>query len=131
MRYENVLSTCPYCGTGCNLYLQVLDGEIVGIQPVKEYPVSEGKLCIKGWSAGEFINHKDRLKRPLVRVEGKLQETSWDDALGVVARELAKRAPTEFGALASAKSGNEDNYLMQKFARVVLKTNNIDHCARL
>ena len=48
MRYENVLSTCPYCGTGCNLYLQVLDGEIIGILPCKEHPVSEGKLCIKG-----------------------------------------------------------------------------------
>jgi len=131
MRYENVLSTCPYCGTGCNLYLQVLDGQIVGILPCKEHPVSEGKLCIKGWSAAEFINHKDRLKKPLVRVDRKLKEASWDEALDLVARQLAKYGPTEVGALSSAKSGNEDNYLMQKFARVVMKTNNIDHCARL
>ena len=131
MRYENVLSTCPYCGTGCNLYLQVLDGEIVGIQPCKEHPVSEGKLCIKGWTANEFINHKDRLKKPLVRVSGKLKEASWDAALDRVARELKGFAPGEVGVLTSAKTCNEDNYLMQKFGRAVLKTNNIDHCARL
>ncbi len=131
MRYENVLSTCPYCGTGCNLYLEVLDGEIVGVRPVKEHPVSEGKLCIKGWSAAEFINHKDRLRTPYIKVDGELRPASWDDALAHAARELSKRGPTEVGALSSAKAANEDNYLMQKFARVVLKTNNVDHCARL
>jgi formate dehydrogenase (coenzyme F420) alpha subunit len=114
MRYDNVLSTCPYCGTGCNFYLQVLDGEIVGILPCKEHPVSEGKLCIKGWSANEFVTHKDRLKTPYIRVDGKLKEASWDEALGLVARQLAKLGPTEVAALASAKAGNEDNYLMQK-----------------
>jgi predicted molibdopterin-dependent oxidoreductase YjgC len=131
MRYENVLSTCPYCGTGCNLYLQVLDGEIVGIRPVKEHPVSQGKLCIKGWSANEFITHKDRLRKPMIRVDGKLQEASWYDALCLVAQKLGKCAPAEVAVLSSAKTGNEDNYLMQKFTRGVLKTNNIDHCARL
>ncbi|MBN2362064.1 MAG: formate dehydrogenase subunit alpha, partial [Deltaproteobacteria bacterium] len=74
MRYENVLSTCPYCGTGCNLYLQVLDQEIIGILPCKEHQVSQGKLCIKGQSANEFITHPDRLKKPLIRVDGKLRE---------------------------------------------------------
>ena len=131
MRYENVLTTCPYCGTGCNFYLQVLDGEIVGIRPCKEHPVSEGRLCIKGWSANEFINHKDRLKKPFIRVNGTLQEASWDDALGLVAQRLGELAPDEVGFLASAKTGNEDSYLTQKLARSVLKTNNIDHCARL
>ena len=131
MRYENVLSTCPYCGTGCNLYLQVLDGEIVGIRPCKEHAVSEGKLCIKGWSANEFINHKDRLKKPLIRSNGTLKEASWDDALGLVAQQLATFSPSEVGLLTSAKTGNEDNYLMQKLGRAVLRTNNIDHCARL
>jgi len=131
MRYENVLTTCPYCGTGCNLYLQVLDGEIIGIRPVKEHPVSEGRLCIKGWSANEFINHKDRLKKPLVRSNGTLKETSWDEALDRVAQQMATFSPGEVGFLASAKTANEDNYLTQKLARAVLKTNNIDHCARL
>jgi len=131
MRYENVLSTCPYCGTGCNLYLQVLDGEIVGIRPCKEHPVSQGKLCIKGWSANEFINHKDRLKKPLIRVDGKHKEASWDEALKLVAKNLKGVAPAEVAFLSSAKTCNEDNYVMQKFARVVAKTNNIDHCARL
>ena len=131
MKYENVLSTCPYCGTGCNLYLQVLDGELIGVLPCKEHPVSQGKLCIKGQSANEFITHKDRLKKPYIRVNGRLKEASWDDALGLVAKQLGKYGPSELAALSSAKSGNEDNYLMQKFTRVMLKTNSVDHCARL
>lgn len=67
MEYGNILTTCVYCGTGCGLYLQVLGGKIVGTLPVKEHPVSQGALCIKGWNAHSFVYHKDRLKKPLVK----------------------------------------------------------------
>ena len=135
MEYRNVLTTCTYCGTGCGLYLQVLDGELVGTLPSKEHPVSRGKLCIKGWNATSFVNHPDRLGRPLVRRDNSLVEATWDEALGLVAERLAavrdRHGPDSVGFLASAKCTNEENYLLQKLARAVFMTNNVDHCARL
>ena len=135
MQYQNILTTCIYCGAGCGLYLQVLDGEIVGVLPAKEHPVSQGKLCIKGWNATSFVYHPDRLKTPLIRKNGELIEATWDKALSLVAERLstikAESGPNSIGFLSSAKCTNEENYLMQKFARAVIGTNNVDHCARL
>jgi predicted molibdopterin-dependent oxidoreductase YjgC len=137
VEYANVLTTCIYCGCGCGLYFQVLDGKIVGTLPVKGHPISEGKLCIKGWNAHDFIYHPDRLTTPLIRDQkgGDLREASWDEALGLVALRLnqiqAEDGPDAIGFLASAKCTNEENYLLQKLARGVIGTNNIDHCARL
>jgi predicted molibdopterin-dependent oxidoreductase YjgC len=135
--YQNVLTTCIYCGCGCGVYLQVVDGRIVGTQPVKGHPVSEGKLCIKGWNAHDFVYHPDRLTSPLIRDEkgGDLRPASWDEALGLVASRLNQirtaDGPDAIGFLASAKCTNEENYLLQKLARAVVGTNNVDHCARL
>ena len=135
MEYKNVLTTCIYCGAGCRLYLQVLDGEIVGVLPDKEHPISRGSLCIKGWNAESFVNHPDRLKTPLIRKGDKLEEATWDEALSLVAEKLGtardESGPDSVGFLTSAKCTNEENYLLQKFARAVIKTNNVDHCARL
>jgi len=135
MKYRNVLTTCPYCGAGCTLYLQVLDGEIVGVLPNKEHPISRGKLCIKGWNAASFVDHADRLTKPLIREGDGFREATWEEALGLVAEKLAgfrdEFGPDSVGFLASAKCTNEENYLMQKLARAVVKTNNVDHCARL
>ena len=135
MEYKNVLTTCIYCGTGCGLYLQTLDGKVVGTLPVKGHPVSEGKLCIKGWTADKFIYHKDRLTKPLIKKDGEFKEANWDEALRLVAEKLTsikeQFGPDSIATLASAKCTNEENYLMQKFTRAVLMTNNVDHCARL
>lgn len=135
MEYKNVLTTCVYCGAGCGLYLEVLDGQVVGILPAKNHPVSEGKLCIKGWNAHAFIHHQDRLTKPLIRRDGHFIEAGWDEALDLVAERLAaikeKDGPDAIAVLSSAKATNEENYLLQKFTRAVLGTNNIDHCARL
>jgi predicted molibdopterin-dependent oxidoreductase YjgC len=135
MEYKNVLTTCIYCGAGCRLYLQVLDGEIVGVLPDKEHPISRGSLCIKGWNAGSFVNHPERLKTPLIRRGNGLEEATWDEALALVAEKLGairdESGPDSVGFLTSAKCTNEENYLLQKFARAVIKTNNVDHCARL
>jgi len=129
-----VPTVCIYCGTGCLLHLKVREGRVVGVLPHEE-GAGEGRLCIKGWSAHEFIHHPDRLKKPLVRRGGGLRETSWGEALSLVAEGLG-RAKAEHGSdavavLSSAKATNEENYLLQKFARAVVGTNNIDHCARL
>jgi len=135
MEYRNVLTTCVYCGAGCRLYLEVLDGQVVGILPAKTDPVSEGKLCIKGWNAHAFIHHQDRLTKPLIKRDGRFMEASWDEALDLVAERLTtikeKDGPDAIAVLSSAKATNEENYLLQKFTRAVLGTNNIDHCARL
>ena len=135
MDYRNVLTVCPYCGTGCNLYLQVLDGQVIGVLPAKQHVISEGALCIKGWNAAAFVQHEDRLTQPLIRRNGHFEPISWDEALDLVADKLAEthrtHGPDAMGFLASAKLTNEENYLFQKFARGVLGTNNVDHCARL
>jgi len=137
VEYKNVLTTCIYCGTGCGLYLEVLDGKLVGSQPVKGHPISDGKLCIKGWNAHSFVYHPDRLKTPLIRDRkgGELREASWDEALGLIASRLneikAESGPDAIGVFTSAKCTNEENYLLQKLARAVIGTHNVDHCARL
>lgn len=135
MEYKNVLTTCVYCGSGCTLNLQVLDGELVGVLPDKEHPISRGRLCIKGWNAHGFVQHPDRLTTPLIRRGGELQEASWEEALSYVADRLSairdESGPDSIGFFSSAKCTNEENYLLQKFARAVIGTNNVDHCARL
>jgi len=135
MKYNNVLTVCPYCGAGCNLYLQVLDGELIGVLPDKLHVVSQGKLCVKGWNAHEFVYNKDRLTKPLLRRDGTFVEISWDKALEIIAEKfkeyIKSYGPDSIGVLSSAKCTNEENYLMMKFARAVLGTNNVDHCARL
>jgi len=132
---QYILTTCPYCGVGCQIYLKVRGGKVVGVIP-EEDSVNEGKLCVKGWTAHEFIHHPQRLTKPLIRGrDGKLEEATWEEALTYVAGRLkeikAKNGSDAIGILASAKCTNEENYLMQKFARAVIGTNNVDHCARL
>ena len=137
MEYKNVLTTCIYCGCGCGIYLSVLDGKLVGTLPVKGHPISEGKMCVKGWNAHDFVYHPDRLTVPLIRDQkgGELREASWDEALDLVASRLnliaGQNGPDAIGFLASAKCTNEENYLLQKLARGIVGTNNVDHCARL
>jgi len=136
MDYRSVLTTCPYCGCGCNMFLQVIDGHLVGTLPSKTHEISRGSLCIKGWNAHEWVESPDRLTTPMVRGEdGNLHPTTWDEALDLVAGKLRAiieaSGPDAVGLLSSARCTNEENYLMQKLARAVVGTNNIDHCARL
>ena len=135
MGYSNTLTICPYCGTGCGLYLQVLDGRAVGVLPAKQHPISEGMLCIKGWNCISFVYHPDRLSQPLIRRAGQLEAASWDQALDRVVGKfnevLQESGPDAIGFLCSAKCTSEENYLLQKLARSVIGTPHIDHCARL
>ena len=135
MEYKSVLTTCGYCGCGCGLYLEVMDGELVGTMPCKTDPVSQGGLCIKGWNVHEFVNSGERLSKPLLKKGGQFSEVTWDHALQVTADALKKirdkSGPDSIAFLSSAKCTNEENYLLQKLARAVIGTNNIDHCARL
>ena len=135
MNYRNVLTVCPYCGAGCNLYLQVLDDKVVGVLPAKQHVISKGSLCIKGWNATAFVHHEDRITQPMARRNGSFEPIGWDEALDMVADKLTEirqtYGPNAISFLSSAKCTNEENYLLQKLARAVIGTNSIDHCARL
>jgi len=128
---REVISTCTYCGCGCGIHLGVRDDRIVSVRGVRENPSNEGRLCVKGRFGFEFVNSPDRLTTPLIRRQGKLEEATWDEALDLVAEKFSASRGAAFAAIASAKLTNEENYLIQKFSRVVMGTNNVDHCARL
>ena len=130
-----VPSVCSYCGTGCGVLFEVIDGQLVGTLPMKTHPVNQGKLCIKGWNLHEHVNSFLRLKQPLVKTFGRFIKTGWDEAIALTADRfrdiITRHGPDSVGVLVSAKVTNEENFLAQKFARAVLGTNNVDHCARL
>lgn len=132
---RKVNTTCSYCGVGCSLTLHVMNDRIVEVTSESPYGVNEGNLCVKGRYGFDFINHPDRLTMPLMRKNGGLEAVTWDEALGEISRRLIsvrdKHGGDAIGAFASARCTNEDDYLLQKLLRAVLKTNNIDHCARL
>jgi len=133
--FERVATTCPYCGCGCTLVLHVRDGRVVKSTGAPGLGVNDGLLCVKGRFGFDFVNHEERLTQPLIRRDGRLQPAGWDEALDLVAERLAE-LKEEFGAdalagLSSAKCTNEENFLLQKFMRAVVGTNNVDHCARL
>ena len=135
MDYKTILTTCTYCGCGCNFFLEVLDGKLIGTIPCKTSPVNEGKLCIKGWNVHQFVQSEKRLTSPMIRKNDELKEVSWEEALDYTANRLKEiksdHGSDAIGFFASAKVTNEENYLMQKFARAAIGTNNVDHCARL
>ena len=125
-----IATTCPYCGCGCGLYLHVTDGRVTGVTPSRSHPVSQGRLCLKGWHAHELIDNPARLTKPLVRRDGELREASWEEALAVVQsglrQALTQGGPQSIGVLGSARCANEDNYVLARFARGVLGTPNLD-----
>ena len=135
MDYRVVSTTCSYCGVGCGLLLEVMDDQVISTLPIKTHPVSQGSLCIKGWNIHEFIGSDQRLKQPLMRKNGEPVPVSWDEAMDAATQGLKqvveKYGPDAVAVLASAKVTNEENYLIQKFARAGIGTNNVDHCARL
>ena len=130
-----VRTICTYCGVGCNLEVKVRDGQIQGIQGAADAAVNRGHTCVKGRFAFEFHRHPDRLTTPLIRKAGQLQPATWDEALDYTARRFQeikdRHGPDALAGISSARCTNEENYLMQKFFRVVIGTNNIDGCARV
>ena len=150
---KKVQTTCSYCGVGCQLVLEVKDdphgasSQIVKVEGAWDGPANHGWTCVKGRFGYDYVHHPDRLTKPQVRQyllegrvrkqwsRGELVEVEWDVALDIVAEKLRETRDTfggdSIGVLTSAKCTNEENYLMNKLARQVLGTNNIDHCARL
>jgi len=128
---HEVKSICTYCGVGCGILIKVKSNKIIGVRGDANNPVNKGNLCIKGSLGYEFVNHPDRLTKPLIKKDGKFVEASWEEALDYVSEKLLGYKGDKFALIASAKCTNEDNYVFQKFARVAMGTNNVDHCARL
>jgi len=135
---ERRRTVCPYCGVGCVIDIAVADNRYLwaeGCEHNWENLPNQGMLCVKGRFGLEYVNHPDRLTKPLIRKNGELVETSWDEALDYVADRLAQiksdHGGGAIGCLSSAKTTNEENFAMQRFARAVIGTNNVDHCARL
>jgi len=146
--YE-VESICSYCGVGCGLLLGVQGEEIVNVRGNPNNPTNKGQLCVKGRFGYKFVNHPDRVKKPLVRqylIDNKKKpktndklgdwvEVEWGTAYDIVAKKFVdikeNHGSDAIGVLASAKCTNEENYLFQKFARQVIGTHSVDHCARL
>ncbi len=128
-------STCPYCGVGCETLIGTREGRVVQILPAPDAPVNKGLLCVKGRYAHDFAYADDRVTSPMIRENGAWREASWDEAVAHIATNLrrivAEHGPDSVGVLGSARATNEENYLAQKFARVVLGTNNVDCCARV
>ncbi len=132
---RKVKTTCSYCGVGCQLYLHVKDNTVMKVSGADESAPNQGSLCVKGRFGYDFIASDERLTTPLIKEDGRFREAGWDEAIKYVADRLsaikAQSGPDSLGVLTSARVTNEENYLAHKFARAVLKTNNIDHCARL
>jgi len=128
-------TTCPYCGTGCEMNVGTRDDRVVQVRPVLDAPVNYGHLCVKGRYAFDFIDAGDRVIEPMVRENGEWREVRWEAAIAFTAERLKSIAETNgvesIGVLGSARATNEENYLTQKFTRVVLGTNNVDCCARV
>ena len=133
---KKVRTTCPYCGTGCQLELKVKGNTLMEVTANPDLLPNNGDLCVKGRFGHSFLNHPDRLTRPLVRRHkgGPLEPASWEEALGLVTNTfrsvLADKGPDALAGLSSARCTTEENYAFQKFFRQRIGTNNVDHCAR-
>ncbi len=130
-----VRTTCTYCGVGCSLEVKVKDEVIKGIQSPVDASVNRGHTCLKGRFAFEFYKSPDRLRSPMIKTDGIFREVTWDEALSYTASRFSeirnKYGADSLAGISSARCTNEENYLMQKFFRIVIGTNNIDGCARV
>lgn len=132
---KRVITTCPYCGVGCQIELLLQEGLIVRSNGVEGVSPNDGRLCVKGRFGYEFVHSSDRLTKPLIKRNGSFMEATWDEALDLIAYRFAeirnKYGADSLAGYASAKCTNEDNYLFQRFIRTAIGTNNIDYCTRL
>ena len=132
-RIRRTKTVCTYCGVGCSFDVWTKDRQVLKIEP-RDGPTNGISTCIKGKFGWDFVNSSDRLTKPLIREGSKFREANWDEALGLVARRLAEikasSGPDSLAFISSSKCTNEESYLMQKLARAVIGTNNMDNCSR-
>lgn len=129
-----VLTTCPFCGCGCGVFLEVENGRVIGSSPERFHPSSQGTLCPKGWNGFQIIHHPSRLTAPLIKRNGTFHKASWEEAFQLIAERLSaikkSSGPDAIGIIGSPKLTNETNYLLTRLARAIIRTNNLDTSAR-
>ncbi len=132
---ETTRTVCTYCGVGCNLEVSTKSGEILSIQAPYDAEVNQGHTCLKGRYAFKFYDHPERLRDPMIKKNGKLEKATWEETYDFIVDKLTKikeeHGPDAIAGISSSRCTNEENYLMQKFIRAVIGTNNIDGCARV
>ncbi|WP_188454595.1 formate dehydrogenase subunit alpha [Virgibacillus oceani] len=133
-RIEKTKTVCTYCGVGCTFDVWTKDRKILKVEPQKDSPANGISSCIKGKFGWDYVNSEERITKPLIRKDGHFTEVEWDEALAYVAKRFdeikAEHGPDALGFISSSKATNEESYLMQKLARQVIGTNNIDNCSR-
>ncbi|MGB6112029.1 MAG: formate dehydrogenase subunit alpha, partial [Acidobacteriaceae bacterium] len=132
-RVKRTKTVCTYCGVGCSFDIWTKDRHILKVEPA-EGPTNGISTCVKGKFGWDYVNAEDRLTKPLIREGGTFREATWKEALELIANKLSaiknEHGPDAIGLIASSKCTNEESYLMQKLARAVIGTNNIDNCSR-
>ena len=127
----HTLTTCTFCGVGCGIYLETSGNRVTGAYPSMTHPTNQGRICVRGWNVHEVVSSPDRLHLPLLKKNGQFQEVSWDEALGFIAARMldirARHGPDALAFFNSPRCSNEESYLLQKLARAVVGTNNVDH----
>lgn len=127
----HTLTTCTFCGVGCGVYLETSGNRIVGAYPSVSHPANSGRICLRGWHVHEVADSPDRLTKPLIKKNGSLQEVSWDEAFTYIVHRLTEirhaHGPDAIAFLNSPRCSNEESYLLQKFARTIIGTNNVHH----
>jgi predicted molibdopterin-dependent oxidoreductase YjgC len=127
------LTTCTFCGAGCGLYLETAGNRVRGVYPSMSHPANQGRICVRGWHVHEVASSPDRLRRPLIRRRSGFEEVTWDEALAFLAKRMqeirAQHGPDAFAFFSSPRCSNEESYLLQKLARALIGTNNVDHGA--
>lgn len=133
-RTKKTKTVCTFCGVGCSFEVWTKGRDILKIQPVSDAPVNAISTCVKGKFGWDFVNSEERITKPLIRKNGAFVESSWEEALDLVASRLgsikAEHGNGSVGFISSSKITNEDNYVIQKLARQVFETNNVDNCSR-
>lgn len=131
---KTIITTCGFCGVGCNLEVTVDDNKIVSVKGYDQASVNHGETCVKGSQGWEYVHSGKRLTKPLIRKNGELVPTTWNEALDVIADKFTAikndYGSEAFGCFTSSRQTNELLYLSQKFTRTVLGTNSVDNCAR-
>ncbi|WCK55474.1 formate dehydrogenase subunit alpha [Aneurinibacillus sp. Ricciae_BoGa-3] len=133
-RTKKTKTVCTFCGVGCSFEVWTKGRKILKVQPVSDAPVNAISTCVKGKFGWDFVNSEERITAPLIRKGDEFVESTWDEALDLVAQKLGNIKQTygsnALGFISSSKMTNEENYLMQKMARQVFETNNVDNCSR-
>ncbi|TGB05142.1 formate dehydrogenase subunit alpha [Halobacillus salinus] len=133
-RIKKTKTVCTYCGVGCSFDVWTKDREVLKVEPHPESPANGISTCVKGKFGWDYVNSEERLQRPLLRKGDHFEEVEWEEAIGFVAKRMkeikAEKGSDHLGFISSSKATNEESYLMQKLARQVIGTNNIDNCSR-